>query len=65
MSELALQDSLAELILDDGETETLIADSFVATGMPIGYTIDFTTNLGFITYFLNGTPIKKIRLLDL
>jgi hypothetical protein len=65
MSELALQDSLAELILDDGETETLIADSFVATGMPIGYTVDFTTNLGFITYFLNGTAIKKIRLLDL
>jgi hypothetical protein len=65
MSELALQDSLTELILDDGETETIIADSFIATGMPIGYTVDFTTNLGFITYFLNGTAIKKIRLLDL
>ena len=65
MSEIALLDSLAETVIDDGEVETVIADSFVATGMPIGYTVDFTTNLGFITYFLNGTPIKKIRLLDL
>ncbi len=65
MSEIALQDSLAELIIDDGDNETVIADSFVATGMPIGYTLDFTTNLGFVTFFQNGTAIKKIRLLDL
>ena len=65
MSEIALLDSLAEIVLDDGEVETVIADSFVATGMPVGYTLDFTTNLGFVTFFQNGTAIKKIRLLDL
>lgn len=65
MSEIALLDSLAEIVLDDGENETVIADAFVATGMPVGYTLDFTTNLGFVTFFQNGTAIKKIRLLDL
>jgi hypothetical protein len=69
--EALLQDGDLEVVLEDGIKETVLVigppgpKGDTGAGLPEGYSADFTTNPGFITYFFEGVAIKKIRLLDL
>ncbi len=71
MIEAVLQDGDLEVVLEDGIKETVLVigpqgpKGDTGPGLPEGYTADFTTNPGFITYFFEGVATKKVRLLDL